>query len=267
MMFDRRLAEACFLPHNFLDLPDDDTNDGLKQVTGRNLTEELKTSPDRSAVVEDIPVMALGTEAAPGQSVPLRLFEPRYRAMVRRMVEKSGGLFVLVGEELDASGHLLEDGIVGMVCKADRVGFISDDLQSAITSRAIARVLLTGRSSLEEEAKQFGLSTCSGVVFLDTEEPDVSKILEEDYIRQAIGEERMEVLKGKDVTPENLRDFFERVSLKVSNGMTRSRLWKSRSIEARLRAVLAGDPSMLETTYISCEANGSMKRRVPWPLS
>lgn len=188
----------------------------------------------------------------------MRLFEPRYRFMLRRAVESTSGLFVLVDAELDAgnkpgdpakpdqegrgpagepadaaalltSSSPSGSGTLGLVCRVRRYGFISPDLQSMVEAEAVLRVVLQREEASailaepeEEEALNgFGLRSLNGVAFADVGSPLRPKLFEEDLVREGLGEQLWSGVRKKQLPEKHLTRLLTRLSYSVEFGHRR----------------------------------------------
>lgn len=70
-----------------------------RELAARKAEEEMISRQDET----NMPLFVLNTIAVPGQNLPLHIFEPRYRLMMRRCME-GDKIFGLIGAHRDESG-------------------------------------------------------------------------------------------------------------------------------------------------------------------
>ena len=171
--------------------------------------------------LEGFPLFPLGIVALPTESVPLHIFEDRYRTMIEQCLqeEREFGIVWLAEDELKP---------IGCACAIDKVLERMDDGRMNILARGTRPFRLLER--------QESLPYPAGVVeFLDEHDhdtdPDVARTTRELYA------ELVEQATDKALTPEELQEFDAyRMAATVEFGAdAKQELLELRSETARLR--------------------------------
>ncbi len=175
--------------------------------------------PDR--VLEGFPLFPLGIVALPTESVPLHIFEDRYRTMIERCLleEREFGIVWLSDEELKP---------VGCACEIDRVLERTDDGRMNILARGTRPFRLIER--------QDDLPYPAGIVeFLDErddeDDPEVGRVTRELYA------ELVEQATDRTLSTEELAelDAYQMAATVEFGADAKQELLELRSETARLR--------------------------------
>ena len=94
---------------------------------------------DLLPALPSLPLFPLSTVLFPGALLPLHIFEPRYRAMIRDVLEGHGALAVVLvtdAERLDEHGHPQIAGVAGAGVIVDHVELPSGRFNILVRGRA-----------------------------------------------------------------------------------------------------------------------------------
>ncbi len=156
------IQQRLFVPQNY--------NLGPQpEISPSASSESSSPSPVFLDAVEPrtIPVFVLDVCLFPGMDLPLRIFEPRYRCLVKDCIEK-GLPFGLIHS--DAAQEGLEDdeggGVGSLVRIANLVRMSDDDGESQLVVRGLELFRLAG--PLEPQPDLFGLATAPATALTTT---------------------------------------------------------------------------------------------------
>lgn len=80
------------------------------------------------AEVVELPLFPLNVVLFPGQTLPLHIFEPRYRAMIQRCIEKDAPFGVLLAQDDDEGPHT-----IGTAARITQVERLADGRMNILT--------------------------------------------------------------------------------------------------------------------------------------
>jgi hypothetical protein len=139
LVFSQPLARALFAPSGTTPVPPSEDNEmTFAQVDART------PSADEPVTV---PVMFITVDSQVGSKIALRLFEPRYRYMLRVAVE-GDGLFAVMGKHGTS------------LCMLKRYAFLSRDLQAYIEAEVLGTIVI--EPGEVGPASRFGLQMATG---------------------------------------------------------------------------------------------------------
>ncbi len=175
-------------------------------------------------ITRDLPLFPLHTVLFPGISLPLRVFEDRYRQMIRRCLADDRALGIVLirsGTEVGASAVPFDVGTLARIALVDRHSDGSINLGTVGESRFRIRAI--------DESKPYLVAT---VEILDDEPPDVSERLVRE-IREQFTEyvQTVRRLARRAETTVHLPEDLIALSYLVATNLQISRVEQQRLLE------------------------------------